>query len=329
VLISKFDRPAYAIPPGRRVPDGVPVLRDYVVVTHPTHRHIIDNKLMDLVRGALVGVGCWWPVCVCRLDWSVALPPLPSASCVPLYTHPHTHTSTMVPLLLFTPCRQSTRQRWCALTRHAAAKQHGAECPTLARSSTSAVAAGSWGEERCTRATHLAGAAHVTYVTAPVLALCIVQLPSLRPLLLARTELHRAACSAARRPGRTSEITPTNKTLAHVVCTVRRPPRLGTSGQQGEQQLREQLATCRVRLCGTLARAAATTVAAAAAAGFLPSCWQCLHQSKVEHQPHHTPSSASASSVHDVVFYCHLASCRLAYSSSRLRWPLLRGSWTS
>jgi hypothetical protein len=50
VLETSFDRPPYSIPASRQVPQGWSTLRHMVQVEHPQFAHIIDNKLMDMVR---------------------------------------------------------------------------------------------------------------------------------------------------------------------------------------------------------------------------------------------------------------------------------------
>jgi hypothetical protein len=62
VLETSFDRPPYSIPALRQVPQGSATLRHFVQVEHPTYAHIIDNKLMDLVRSCLSCV-----ICICNL----------------------------------------------------------------------------------------------------------------------------------------------------------------------------------------------------------------------------------------------------------------------
>lgn len=52
IIVTDFDRPAYTIPANTRVPDGWQSLRQFVRIEHPQLSHIIDNKLMDLVRQA-------------------------------------------------------------------------------------------------------------------------------------------------------------------------------------------------------------------------------------------------------------------------------------
>jgi hypothetical protein len=51
VIETSFDRPPYSIPASRQVPQGWATLRQFVQVEHPHHRHIIENKLMDVVGG--------------------------------------------------------------------------------------------------------------------------------------------------------------------------------------------------------------------------------------------------------------------------------------
>jgi hypothetical protein len=50
VVEANFDRPPYSIPASRQVPQGWTTLRQFVQVEHPHYAHIIDNKLMDMVR---------------------------------------------------------------------------------------------------------------------------------------------------------------------------------------------------------------------------------------------------------------------------------------
>ena len=52
ILISPFNRPPYdsARVSRERPQNGFLPLRDFVTIDHPTHKDIIDNKLMDMVR---------------------------------------------------------------------------------------------------------------------------------------------------------------------------------------------------------------------------------------------------------------------------------------
>jgi hypothetical protein len=53
VVEANFDRPPYSIPASRQVPQGWTTLRQFVQVEHPHYAHIIDNKLMDMVRNSV------------------------------------------------------------------------------------------------------------------------------------------------------------------------------------------------------------------------------------------------------------------------------------
>jgi hypothetical protein len=64
VLEANFDRPPYNIPASRQVPKGWTTLRQFVQVEHPQYAHIIDNKLMDMVRG------CGAPAHECEVNSS-------------------------------------------------------------------------------------------------------------------------------------------------------------------------------------------------------------------------------------------------------------------
>lgn len=50
IIVTDFDRPAYTIPASMRVPQGWQSLRQCLRIDHPQLSHIIDNKLVDLVR---------------------------------------------------------------------------------------------------------------------------------------------------------------------------------------------------------------------------------------------------------------------------------------
>ena len=54
-LISPFNRDPYdtARISAERPLNGFRPLRDFVTIDHPTHEHIIDNKLMDMVRNGM------------------------------------------------------------------------------------------------------------------------------------------------------------------------------------------------------------------------------------------------------------------------------------
>ncbi|KAF8073157.1 SMC6 [Scenedesmus sp. PABB004] len=50
VLVASFDRAPYVVPPAKQLPAGWASMRSFVRVEHPSHAHIIDNKLMDLAH---------------------------------------------------------------------------------------------------------------------------------------------------------------------------------------------------------------------------------------------------------------------------------------
>lgn len=50
ILVANFGRGPYVVPPAKQLREGWQPMRQFVRVEHAEHAHIIDNKLMDLVR---------------------------------------------------------------------------------------------------------------------------------------------------------------------------------------------------------------------------------------------------------------------------------------